>query len=198
MCPSGWRRAPPCSSFAPPGARAPVSPCCISAWASATLIPSTATAITTPARLERDSRAARGSIDADDAARSSARSGSPAATQAAAGSRRNSARNAGSIRRRSISSRVLGSSRSAEDTVHLRGAEARAAEEWQAQGERDRHEQQDEEPSESRHDEVVGSERGQAVVVAQREHDNEPGSDQRPHQSGDRVAPEQRRALTVL
>src|SRR6266567_4250685 len=159
--------------------------------------PSAANAITAPARLERDSRNSNVCIDRADPSNSAANSGNPAVTHAAAGSPRNSARNAGSTNSRSIRPDTRSNSTSPNDTIHLRGAVAPAAQQRGAERQRDRQQEQHEEGHEAAEHDVVGGECVQAVVVAQRDQDHETGADNRPDEAGDRVAAEHGRALVA-
>src|SRR3954469_4106902 len=104
-------------------------------------MPSMAAAIITPARLDLDSRTSRVIIALPAPSDiSSARLSSPAARHALAGSRRNSARNAGSGRRRSISLAAMSAS----------GAATSLSAEAVGQRLRHRHDHGDEEPDPQR------------------------------------------------
>lgn len=88
----------PCNAFPNP----PGKPCAANRSTCSNAIPSAAIAITTPAKLERDSRNSIVCIAFPEPPNSPANPGNPAATHAPDGSRRNSARNSGSTNNRSI------------------------------------------------------------------------------------------------
>ena len=88
----------PCNAFPNP----PGKPCAASRSTCSNAIPSAAIAITTPAKLDRDSRNSIVCIAFPEPPNSPANPGNPATTHAPDGSRRNSARNSGSTNNRSI------------------------------------------------------------------------------------------------
>jgi len=88
----------PCNAFPNP----PGKPCDANRSTCSSAIPSAAIAITTPAKLDRDSRNSIVCIAFPEPPNSAANPGNPDATHAPEGSRRNSARNSGSTNNRSI------------------------------------------------------------------------------------------------
>ena len=136
----------PCNAFPNP----PGKPCDANRSTCSNAIPSAAIAITTPAKLDRDSRNSIVCIAFPEPPNSAANPGNPDATHAPDGSRRNSARNSGSTNNRSINRPARSSWVSLDDTVHLAGAVAGALQKRGSERDRDReqqhHEEQDEAP----------------------------------------------------
>src|SRR5215217_1409557 len=144
--------------------------------------PSIAAAISTPARLDFDSRTSSVIIALPAPSDiSSASSSSPALRHALAGSRRNSVRNAGSPSRRSISWAAMSASEVAT-SFSARAIPERLDED-------DQHRNEEPDPQRDQHGphHVLGRELLHDGLVAQRHPDREEGRQPRPHEAEDRV-----------